>query len=298
MVTLRQLRYFDALAHARHFGRAAERCSVTQPALSMQIKELELELGLTLVERAGTAVRLTVDGQDVARRAASILSEVGELTAYARRRQGILVGRFRLGIIPSVAPYLLPKFLQEARERYPDLALQVRESQTAVLLAELDRGELDAVLVALPAGNAPVETLALFDDPFHIAVEAQAAESWASEKDLEARLSREPLLLLEEGHCLREQALQFCRVGNNPHRDALAATSLTTILHMVAAGQGVTLLPELCARAEVDQRRVALIPFHGEAPKRTIGLAWRASAARQTEFAALSDLICASTRVC
>jgi LysR family hydrogen peroxide-inducible transcriptional activator len=294
MVTLRQLRYLDALAHARHFGRAAERCAVTQPALSMQIKELEQELGLSLVERSGTAVRLTVDGQEVARRAASILSEVGELSAYARQRQGILVGPFRLGMIPSVAPYLLPKLLQMARKRYPDLALLVRETQTASLLAELARGELDAVLLALPVDDPQFETLALLDDPFQIAVEAKAAESWSSEQDLQARLAREPLLLLEEGHCLRDQALQFCRVGNHPHRQALAATSLTTILHMVSAGQGVTLLPELCARTEVDQRRVALISFPGEAPRRTIGLAWRASAARQPEFAALGDLIRAS----
>ncbi|HEY8381831.1 MAG TPA: LysR substrate-binding domain-containing protein [Microvirga sp.] len=291
MVTLRQLRYFAALAQTAHFGRAAERCSVTQPALSMQVKELERELGLTLVERSGSGASLTPDGQEVARRAASILAEAGELAAYARQRQGVLVGPFRLGIIPSVAPYILPGLLGAARERFPSLNLLVREAQTEALLGEVARGELDAALLSIPAGDHAVETLPLFEDPFFIAVEAAAEASWAAEADPAERLRREPLLLLDEGHCLRDQALQFCRLGNAAERRTLGATSLTTILHMVAAGHGVTLLPALCAGPEVDRRRVALIRFPDEAPKRTIALAWRAGASRREELVTLGGLI-------
>jgi LysR family hydrogen peroxide-inducible transcriptional activator len=290
MVTLRQLRYFEALARAQHFGMAADHCAVTQPALSMQIKEFERELGVTLVERRGNSVALTQAGQEVAARAQSILEQVRELSELARQHHGVLSGPVRLGIIPSVAPYLLPDILTELECHYPELDLQIRETQTDMLVDELLRGALDAVLVALPVQSAQLESMPLFDDRFLIAVQAQEADRWTV-PDLRERIGQERLLLLEEGHCLRDQALQYCQIANMQARKALGAASLTTIMQMVAAGHGITLLPELCAATEVDRQRVALIPFADDPPMRTLGLVWRRTSGRKKDFMALGDLI-------
>ncbi|MGO4387477.1 LysR substrate-binding domain-containing protein [Microvirga sp. 2YAF29] len=290
MVTIRQLRYFEALARIKHFGMAAAQCAVTQPALSMQIKELERELGVNLVERRGNAVVLTSAGQEIAERAGSILAQVRELSEFARQHNGVLSGPVRLGIIPSVAPYLLPAILTELARHYPEIDLQIRETQTDILMDELMRGELDVVLVALPVQSAQLESLPLFDDTFLIAVQAQEAERWNA-PDLRERIGEERLLLLEEGHCLRDQALQYCQIANMQARRALGAASLTTIMQMVAAGHGITLLPELCAATEVDRQRVALIPFPDNPPMRTLGLAWRRTSGRKKDFTALGELI-------
>jgi LysR family transcriptional regulator, hydrogen peroxide-inducible genes activator len=290
MVTLRQLRYFEALSRIKHFSMAADQCAVTQPALSMQIKELERELGVTLVERRGNTVVLTPAGQEIAARAESILAQVRELSEFARQHHGVLSGSVRLGIIPSVAPYLLPAILTEQGRHYPELDLQIRETQTDILMDELIRGELDVVLVALPVQNAQFEAMPLFDDRFLIAVQAQEAERWNT-PDLRERMGEERLLLLEEGHCLRDQALQYCQIANMQARRALGAASLTTIMQMVAAGHGITLLPELCAATEVDRQRVALIPFPKDPPMRTLGLVWRRTSGRKKDFTALGELI-------
>jgi LysR family transcriptional regulator, hydrogen peroxide-inducible genes activator len=290
MVTLRQLRYFEMLARTQHFGMAADQCAVTQPALSMQIKELERELGVELVERRGNSVALTLAGQEVVERAEAILAQVRELSELARQHHGVLSGPMRLGIIPSVAPYLLPAILTEVQRRYSALDLQIRETQTNTLVDELLRGNLDAILIALPMQNAQLEAVPLFDDRFLVAVQAQAADQWTS-KGLLEWIGQERLLLLEEGHCLRDQALQFCQIANTQARKSLGAASLTTIMQMVAAGHGITLLPELCAEAEVDRQRVALIPFPSDPPKRTLGLAWRKTSGRKRDFSALADLI-------
>jgi len=295
MVTLRQLRYFETLARTKHFGMAADQCAVTQPALSMQIKELERELGIELVERRGNTIAVTPAGQEIAARSEAILSQVRELSDYARQHHGVLTGSLRLGIIPSIAPYLLPDILTEVTKHYPQLDLQIRETQTNALVEELVRGELDAVLVALPVEPSQLETMPLFEDRFLIAVQSQAAPDW-SKSDLRTRIGQERLLLLEEGHCLRDQALQFCQIANMQARKALGAASLTTIMQMVAAGHGVTLLPELCAKTEVDRKRVALIAFPEEPPMRVVGLAWRRSSARQSDFTALGELIKALRR--
>jgi LysR family transcriptional regulator, hydrogen peroxide-inducible genes activator len=291
MVTLRQLRYFEALAQARHFGQAAQRCAVTQPALSMQIKDLEQSLGVALVERRANGVALTPAGEEIAARAESILAQVRALQDYARERSGPLVGSLRLGMIPSIAPYLLPKLLATAGEQYPSLELLIRESQTAVLLEELARGELDGVVAALPLDRADLESSALFDDPFYIAVQAKAAMDWADTEDVIARLRRERLLLLEEGHCLRDQALQVCQIADTQARRSLGATSLATIMQMVAAGHGITLVPEMCIAVDVDRTRVALVKFPDPPPARIIGLAWRRTFVRKDDFLVLSELI-------
>jgi len=290
MVTLRQLRYFETLSRTRHFGMAADQCAVTQPALSMQVKELEQELGITLVERRGNSVALTVAGQEIAARAEAILQQVRELTDFARQQRGVLTGALRLGIIPSVAPYLLPSLLTGVEAQYPSLDLHVRETQTDTLVEELVRGDLDVVLLALPVPHPQLETMTLFKDRFMVAVQAQTARSW-SPANLHTRMVRERLLLLEEGHCLRDQALQFCKIANVQARKALGAASLTTIMQMVAAGHGITLLPELCAATEVDRKRVALIEFPDEPPMRTIGLAWRRTSSRKADFEALGTLV-------
>lgn len=290
MITLRQLRYFETLARTRHFGMAADQCAVTQPALSMQIKELERELGVELVERRGSAVAITPVGQEIAARAEAILNQVRELSDYARQHQGVLTGTLRLGIIPSIAPYLLPDILTQVGKHYPQLDLQIRESQTNALVEELVRGELDAVLLALPVQQPQLETMPLFEDRFLVAVQSRAAQDWRG-GDLRVRIGQERLLLLEEGHCLRDQALQFCQIANMQARKALGAASLTTIMQMVAAGHGITLLPELCAKTEVDRRRVALIPFPDDPPMRLVGLAWRRTSTRKNDFLALGALI-------
>ncbi|QRM29375.1 LysR family transcriptional regulator [Microvirga sp. VF16] len=290
MITLRQLRYFETLARTKHFGMAADQCAVTQPALSMQIKELERELGVDLVERRGNSVAITPAGQEIASRAETILNQVRELSDYAHQYQGVLTGPLRLGIIPSIAPYLLPAILTEVDKQYPALDLQIRETQTAALVEELVRGDLDAALLALPIQQPQVETMALFQDRFLIAVQSQAAQGWTT-GDLRSRIGQERLLLLEEGHCLRDQALQFCHFANMQARKALGAASLTTIMQMVAAGHGITLLPELCAETEVDRQRVALIEFPEDAPMRTVGLAWRRTSTRKGDFRALGSLI-------
>jgi len=290
MITLRQLRYFEALARMQHFGMAADQCAVTQPALSMQIKELERELGMDLVERRGHSVVLTPAGQEIAERARGILGQVRELSEFARQHHGVLSGPMRLGIIPSVAPYLLPAILTDVQKHYPALDLQIRETQTDMLVDELLHGELDSILIALPVQNAQLEAVPLFEDRFLVAVQAQAADRWES-KDFLEWIGRERLLLLEEGHCLRDQALQYCQVANMQARKSLGAASLTTIMQMVAAGHGITLLPELCAEVEVDRQRVTLIPFPDDPPKRTLGLVWRKTSGRKKDFAALTELI-------
>ncbi len=269
---------------------AASQCAVTQPALSMQVKDLEQELGVVLVERRGNSVGLTPAGQEIAARAEAILAQVRELTDFACQQRGVLTGTLRLGIIPSVAPYLLPGLLSRVQATYPSLDLLVRETQTDTLIEELVRGDLDAALLALPVSQGQLDTIDLFDDRFMIAVQAQTAPGWSPE-NLHARMMRERLLLLEEGHCLRDQALQFCKVANVQARKALGAASLTTIMQMVAAGHGITLLPELCAAAEVDRQRIALIQFPDEPPMRTIGLAWRRTSRRKADFTALGALI-------
>jgi len=288
MITLRQLRYLTALARHRHFGRAAADCAVTQPALSMQVRELEREIGSELVERRAGEIALTETGREVAQRAEQILAAARDLIDFARHR-GVLIGALRLGIIPTLAPYMLPRVLPLLQNTYPQLRLDVRETRTEVLLRELAIGELDAAIVALPAGANDLETLRLFKDPFLLAVPAgdpALRSRRVAVKDVDQRR----LILLEEGHCLREQALAFCgAVADTPAR--LGATSLTTVMQMVANGFGVTLLPEIAAEVEVRDGRVKLLRFVDPQPARTIGLAWRRTSPRKQDFVALGQIM-------
>ena len=292
MITLRQLRYLAALARHRHFGRAADECAVTQPALSMQIKELEREIGADLVERRPSDVTLTETGVEVAQRAERILAATRDLVDFARHRE-VLSGRLKLGVIPTLAPYLLPKLLPRLQSAYPLLRLEVRETQTATLLNELIGGELDCLLLALPIEHTDVQMLALFTDRFLLA--APAGEP-IPRRPLNARdVDQRRLILLEEGHCLRDQALAFCATKRRDSAAALGSTSLATVMQMVANGFGVTLVPEIATEVEARDKRVMLKRFAKPEPGRTIGLAWRKTSPRQTDFAALGDII---NRVC
>jgi len=290
MITLRQLRYLASLARHRHFGRAAEDCAISQPALSMQVKELEREIGAELVERRHGDIALTETGLEVAQRAERILAETRDLVDFARHRD-VLSGRLRIGIIPTLAPYVLPRALPLLQQRYPDLRLEVRETQTRLLLDELAGGELDCVMLALPIeGGADVETLRLFEDAFLLAVSADEAMPVRGRVALED-VDQRRLILLEEGHCLRDQALAFCGTKRRDAPAGLGATSLATVMQMVANGYGVTLLPNVAVDAEGRDGRIKLLRFADPEPARTIGLAWRRTSPRKMDFLALGQIV-------
>lgn len=296
-VTLKQLRYFDALARETHFGRAADACSVTQPALSMQIQELEASLGIPLVERTRGGIRLTPKGLEIAVRAQRLLNDVRNLIDYAKHSAGVLSGTLRVGVIPSVAPYLLPPLLPLLRTAYPDIELHIRETQTQPLLAELVDGKLDVLLLALPLKHPDIETLPLFSDRFLLAVPKSKKLSGRVRATADL-IESENLLLLEEGHCLRDQALTYCSLQKVDAVNAFGASSLATIVEMVAAGLGITLLPEICVGVEGRSRDIKMIRFVEPEPARSIGLVWRRSTARRDDFLALSKLVLEAGQAC
>jgi LysR family hydrogen peroxide-inducible transcriptional activator len=294
MLTLRQLRYLDALVRHGHFSRAAEECGVSQPALSMQIRELENELGAELVERRQGAIVLTKAGAEVAGRARSILSATCDLADCVSRKETLLGGNLRLGIIPTLAPYVLPRLLPKLHHRYPDLSLDLVETQTKTLLSELAQGSLDVILLALPIEKGEFETSILFEDRFLLAVPADdplPERARVTTGDVQARR----LVLLEEGHCLRDQALIYCREAGR-ERTRLGATSLATVLQMVASGYGVTLLPEVAINVEVRDERVKLLRFVEPQPQRNIGLAWRPTSPRKADFLELGRILVESLK--
>jgi LysR family hydrogen peroxide-inducible transcriptional activator len=290
MVTLRQLRYFEALARHRHFGRAAEDCGISQPALSMQIRELEQSLGAALVERRPNEVVLTELGSEIARRAEQLLTGASDLVDFAKHKQKVLTGVLRLGVIPTIAPYLLPRVLPAVQKQYPELKLELRETQTDILLDELGRGMLHLLILALPAGDGEIETLRLLNDPFLLAVPAD--DPLPPKTRVNAHdVSQRQLILLEEGHCLRDQALAFCSMQNNETPAGLGATSLSTVMQMVANGYGATLLPRIAVDAGLADKRVKLLRFADPEPSRSIGLAWRRTSPRKVDFLALAQVI-------
>lgn len=290
MITLKQLRYFAALARHRHFGKAAQECHVSQPALSLQIRELEGHLGCQLVERRRGAIALTETGREIARRAGRILIEAHDLVDHARHRPSLLSGPLHLGVIPSIAPYLLPAALPLLQRRHPALELRLRETQTETLLDDLDDGRLDVALLSLPVERPGLETLKLFDDGFVLVMPSQAGDN--APLTPEAALTGENLLLLEEGHCLRDQALSFCRAIRGDARRQYGASSLSTIMQMVANGFGATLLPTMALPIELrPDMPVTLHRFSAPAPSRAIGLAWRRSSPRKADFDAFGAIM-------
>ncbi|MET0723356.1 MAG: LysR substrate-binding domain-containing protein [Tardiphaga sp.] len=293
MITLRQLRYLAALAKHGHFGRAAEACSVTQPALSMQIRDLERTLGVKVVERRPGDVMLTDVGREVARRGEDVLAASRDLVDFARHRGGLLTGRLTLGVIPSLAPYLLPRILPVLQKQFPELRLELRETQTKQLVDDIKSGALDAAILALPLGEPEIDTLKLFDDLFLLAVPADDPRQ-VSTRIKAADIDQSRLILLEDGHCLRDQALAFCataRGGSGAGGMAFAASSLSTVMQMVASGYGVTLIPQIAADVEQRDSRVKFLRMENPQPGRSIGLVYRKTSPRKADFAALGDVV-------
>ena len=290
-MNLRDLHYLIALAELRHFGKAAEACFVSQPTLSTQIRKLEEELGVVLVERAPRKLMLTAAGQDVVLRARRIVAEVEQMKESARRSRDPEAGSLRLGVFPTLGPYLLPHVVPQLRERFPQLELLLIEEKSDVLLARLREGKLDATLLALPLHDDQLHAEWLFDEPFVLAAPRQHA--LASRTSLAmAELADETLLLLEDGHCLREQALDVCRLTGAQERTGFRATSLETLRQMVAAGVGVTLLPALSVHAPIVQpANIRLVPFTDPAPSRQIALVWRKSSALDAFLRTLADTV-------
>lgn len=277
-ITIKHLRYFDALARHRHFGRAAEASAISQPALSLQVKELEEILGAPLVERGARQITLTRLGEDFAVRARDVLRSVDELAALARASTGPLSGRLRLGVIPTVAPYLLPRLMRELVGRFPDIDLRPREAVTPKLVRDLHEGRLDLAMLALPVSEPSLVEHALFDEEFLLVRHAAAAGLPIPPL---TELPRAPLLLLEEGHCFRDQAIAVCKVapGGAGERagEIMEGSSLSTLVQMVGAGIGVTLIPEMAAEVEGRSAPVVLHRLPAPRPGRRIGLVWRRS---------------------
>ena len=287
-LTFKQLRYVDALARHGHFGRAADSCAVSQPALSVQIRDLEQELGTKLFERGARQVRLTGFGEEFAARAREILRSVDELGELARAARGRLVGRLRLGIIPTIAPYMLPRILGTLSERYEGIDVHVRETVTPRLLQELNDGRLDAAVVALPISEPNLTEVALFDEELVLV----RNESEAAVPAPSAEMLREMrLLLLEEGHCFRDQALSFCSLQSPRPREGLDGSSLSTLVQMVGAGIGVTLIPEMAVPVETRSAPVCVTHFEGAPPKRTVGMIWRRSSPLADQLGEIAEAV-------
>lgn len=289
--TVRQLECLVAVARTLNFRRAAESCYITQPALSAQIRQLESSLGLRLFERNRRRVLPTPAGSALAEKARRILADLQDLTDAASGFKSPLSGTIRLGVIPTVAPYVLPKAMGEVDRLYPDLRLWLKEEPTARLLDSLSKGDIDVALLALEADLGDVETLPLFEDAFVLAVPDQhrlARRKRVSEKDLQA----EDVLLLDDGHCLRDQALGICRAAGARELGDFRASSLTTLVQMVVGGVGITLLPSVAIEVEATpERALSLIPMGSKPPSRTIGLVWRKSSMRSKEFEMLGEAI-------
>jgi len=278
-MNLRDLQYLVALADHRHFGRAAAACFVSQPTLSTQVRKLEEELGVALVERAPRKVMLTPAGHDMAERARRVLAEVAQMKEAARRSRDPEAGTVRLGIFPTLGPYLLPHVVPRLRERFPRLELLLVEEKSPVLLHRLHEGRLDAALLALPLHDESLHVEFLFEEPFLLAVPVRHRLAAAPSLDM-ADLAGERLLLLEDGHCLRDQALDVCRMAGASEKSEFQATSLETLRQMVAAHVGVTLLPVLSVKPPVARSEdIHLVPFRDPPPSRRIAMAWRRSSA-------------------
>jgi LysR family hydrogen peroxide-inducible transcriptional activator len=287
-ISLRQLRYLDALAAHSHFGRAAAACSVTQPALSMQIKELEDALGTVLIERGPRQVRLTRFGEDALRRARDILRSADELVDAARASRDAFTGRLRVGMIPTVAPYLLPAFIRRVSKKHPELDIHVREALTSKLIQEVTDGRLDAALVALPVSTPNLTEVALFTENFLLVRPGEDRDRPAPKPDA---LREMKLLLLEEGHCFRDQALSFCNMQSAMPREVLDASSLSTLVQMVSAGMGVTLIPEMALQVEMRSASVSVARFKDPQPSRTIGMIWRKTSPLARHLEGLAKLV-------
>ncbi|WP_439515659.1 LysR substrate-binding domain-containing protein [Oceanibaculum nanhaiense] len=287
-ISMKHLRYFEALAQHRHFGRAAEACSISQPALSLQVKELEEIVGAPLVERGTRQIRLTGLGESFAARARVILRAVEELGDLARASHRPFSGQLRLGVIPTVAPYLLPSVINSLTQRYPALDLLPRESTTQRLIGELMNGRLDAAILALPVSEPALTAVSLFEEEFFLVrPQADADKPVPSAETLQDMR----LLLLEEGHCFRDQAISFCKISVSPSHDLIEGNSLSTLVQMVGAGIGVTLIPEMAVPVETRSAPVSVVRLASPRPSRTIGMVWRKTNPLADELAQIAGVV-------
>ena len=290
--TIKQLRHLVAVADTGHFGRAAEASFVTQSTLSASIKEIENILGATLIERTKRSVKFTPLGNDVVARARTVISDVEEIVDLVAAAREPLSGDLRLGVIPTIGPFLVPRAMPKLRKKYPALKLYLREDQTERLLDRLTSGDLDLVLMALPYRTEGFESLPLGDDPFVVA--CPAGHAFESRRKINPEdLEGEGLLLLEDGHCLRDHALSACKIVSGERRtQGFQATSLQTLVQMVDSGLGVTLLPKLAIDAGIlNGTHIVTRPLAGPDASRGIGLVWRRSSSRSPEFHLLADIL-------
>lgn len=292
-ITLKQLRYFEALARHGHFGRAAEDCAISQPALSMQIKELEEVLGAALFERSARQVSLTGFGEEAVKRARKILRSADELGDLARASKGKLEGRLRIGVIPTIAPYLLPQVISRLTALYPGLDIHIRETVTPKLVQELIDGRLDTAILALPVSEPGLTEAPLFEENFVLVRPGTEANLPVPSAD---SLREMRLLLLEEGHCFRDQALSFCNIQSGKPREVLDASSLSTLVQMVNAGMGVTFIPEMAVPVETRSADVAVARFDPPEPARTIGMIWRNTSPLSAQLAEIADVVRATAQ--
>jgi LysR family transcriptional regulator, hydrogen peroxide-inducible genes activator len=287
-ITLRQIRYFNALARHGHFGRAAEACAISQPAMSMQIKELEEALGGVLLERGARQIALTNVGEEAAQRVRDILRLVDELGDVARASRDQLAGRLRIGMIPTIAPYLLPEVIGNLTRTHPELDIHVRETLTQKLIQELAEGRLDTAIVALPVSEPSLAEIALFSENFLL---VRPGEDEGTPVPSSEALREMRLLLLEEGHCFRDQALSFCNMQSSPPREVLDANSLSTLVQMVSAGIGVTLIPKMAVAVETRRASVSVARFKNPQPSRTIGMVWRKTSPLARQLLEISEVV-------
>jgi LysR family hydrogen peroxide-inducible transcriptional activator len=288
-MNLRDLKYLVALADHKHFGKAADASFVSQPTLSTQIRKLEDELGVALVERAPRKVMLTPVGREVVERARRIIAEVEQMGEVARRSRDPEAGTVRLGLFPTLGPYLLPHVVPRIRRRFPQLELLLVEEKSDVLLQRLREGTLDAALLALPVHDDQLHVEFLFEEPFLLAVPESHPLAGHGPLSLDD-LSAQKLLLLEDGHCLRDQALDVCRTSGAGENGGFRATSLETLRQMVAANVGITLLPSLAVKPPVAQSdAIRLLPFRDPPPNRRIAMLWRRSSAMGDFLARLAE---------
>lgn len=287
-LTLKHLRYFEALAQHRHFGRAADACAISQPALSMQIRDLEEMLGTPLVERGYREVRMTQFADIFVDRTRDILRSVDELGDLARASRERLVGRLRIGVIPTIAPYLLPSIIENLTRTYEGLDIHVRETLTPRLLEELSDGRIDTAIVALPISEPSLTEIPLFEERFVLV--RPDSEACAPVPNAEG-LREMRLLLLEEGHCFRDQALSFCSMQTVRPWEGLDGSSLSTLVQMVGMGLGVTLLPEMAVDVEARSAAVDVVSFAEPQPSRTIGIIWRKTSPLSDQLMQIAELV-------
>jgi LysR family transcriptional regulator, hydrogen peroxide-inducible genes activator len=287
-LTMKHLRYFEALARHRHFGRAAEACSISQPALSVQMKELEALLGAPLIERSARQIRLSQLGEALVPRARDILRAVGEIEDLARAAHGPFAGQLRIGVIPTVAPYLLPGMIRDLTQTHPDVDVWPRETVTPTLIRDLLDGRLDLGIVALPISESALHEEPLFEESFVLVRPRADADKPIPSVET---LREMRLLLLEEGHCFRDQALSFCNLSSPQPRDLMEGSSLSTLVQMVGVGIGVTLIPEMAVPVETRSAPVSVVRLAPPQPSRTIGMVWRKSTPLADKFAGIARRI-------